>query len=139
MVFFLAGPFGYPTLARHQRRKRRDFGRYATPSMASLRACLDFRVQSFGRFDEILDLVEKASALTLPDLVRCQIPCELCSNLASPTTSTLATNPSQTGFLAAMPPGRRGVCLTSDLDCHHIPPPNFLGALAPTNADICPR
>jgi len=27
--------------------------------------------QSFGRFDEITDLVEKASDLTLPDSVRC--------------------------------------------------------------------
>jgi hypothetical protein len=28
---------------------------------------LHIHVQSFGRFDEITDLVEKASALTLPD------------------------------------------------------------------------
>jgi hypothetical protein len=37
---------------------------------ASLRPSLHIHVQSFGRFDEILNLVEKTSALTLPDLER---------------------------------------------------------------------
>ena len=38
---------------------------------ASLRPCPGIHVRSFGRSDEILYLVEKASDLTLPDSVRC--------------------------------------------------------------------
>jgi len=39
--------------------------------MAPLRSSQYFRVLAFGRFDEILYLVEKASVLTRPDLQSC--------------------------------------------------------------------
>jgi hypothetical protein len=42
----------------------------ATPSVASLPRPR-ILARSFGRFDEILYLVEKTSDLTLPDSVRC--------------------------------------------------------------------
>jgi hypothetical protein len=41
-------------------------------------------VVSFGPFDVTLSRVEKASALTLPDLARCR---NLCSNCAGPDKS----------------------------------------------------
>jgi len=52
---------------------------------ASLRASLFIRVQSFGRFDEILYLVEKAPDLTLPDSVRCHFPVAIERNNAHAT------------------------------------------------------
>jgi hypothetical protein len=42
---------------------------------ASLRPSPHIHVQSFGRFDEILYLVEKTSALTLPDCRPLPHPC----------------------------------------------------------------
>jgi hypothetical protein len=41
--------------------------------LPSLRPSRDIRASAFGRFDEITDLVEKTSALTLPDFARCDI------------------------------------------------------------------
>jgi hypothetical protein len=55
-----------PMLAR----RRRVRGATLTATLlhpASLRPSLHFHVQSFGRFDEILYLVEKTFALTLTD------------------------------------------------------------------------
>jgi hypothetical protein len=42
---------------------------------APLRPCLHIHVQSFGRFDEILYLVEKTSVLTLTDSRPLPLPC----------------------------------------------------------------
>jgi|SRR5271163_25729 len=58
---------GDDTIADGPGRSCRD----APPSMAPLRSSQYFRVLAFGRFDEILYLVEKASVLTRPDLQSC--------------------------------------------------------------------
>jgi hypothetical protein len=63
----MVGPFGLPALARH-RRVRRASPTATLRLLPSLRPCRYIRVSAFDRFDEILDLVEKTSDLTLSDL-----------------------------------------------------------------------
>jgi hypothetical protein len=67
----LARPFVRPALARRRRVKGVGFGfsptgspARMTPSLAS-QPCPHIHVWLFGRFDEITDLIENASALTL--------------------------------------------------------------------------
>jgi hypothetical protein len=64
--FVLSSSSGFPSLARRQQLR----GVTLTATLrhpASLRPSPHIHVQSFGRFDEILYLVEKTSALTLTD------------------------------------------------------------------------
>ena len=71
-VFSVGRAVRAPALARRRRVK----GVTPTATLrhpASLRPSLHIPVQSFGRFDEILYLVEKISALTLPDFGRCPV------------------------------------------------------------------
>jgi hypothetical protein len=83
---FVPHPFGVALQAIYDAARR---------GLPSLRPGLHIHVQSFGRFDEIVDLVEKASALTLPDLgrnrpsIRCYIPVairDLISRIPTPPT-----------------------------------------------------
>jgi hypothetical protein len=50
--------------------------------MVSLRPSLHIHVQSLGRFDEILYLVEKTSALAVPDLRPLPLPVAILTSLA---------------------------------------------------------
>jgi hypothetical protein len=66
----MAGLFTHPCVRPAPASQGRDSDRDASPSMVSLRPRLHIHVQSFGRFDEILYLIEKTSDLTLPDFGR---------------------------------------------------------------------
>jgi hypothetical protein len=88
-------------LARH-RRVRRASPTATLRLLPSLRPCRYIRVSAFGRFDAILDRVEKTSALTLPDCRPLLHPYgNLRSNHASPTTSPLMA--SSLGAIAQSP------------------------------------
>jgi len=67
--------------------------------MVSLRPCRTFRGPAFDRFDEILDLVEKTSDLTLPDLVRrrTSIRCDILSQLGLESRFTENLHPWRRG------------------------------------------